>query len=64
MGKKAELVDLIKDNVGKIGSFTLVTQGYAHKYKKKEPFRPSPPSRLDHALCDLVDPLPSFVEDG
>jgi hypothetical protein len=64
VGKKVELVDLIENKDGKIGSFTPVTQGHALKYKKKKPFRPSSPFGLDHALCDLVDPLPSFVEDG
>jgi hypothetical protein len=64
VGKKAELVDLIENKDGKIASFNPVNQGHALKYKKKEPFRPSPPSRLDHALRDLADPLATFVEDG
>ena len=64
MGKKVELVDLIENKDGKIGSFTPVTQGYAPKYKKKKPFRPSPPIGLDHALRGVADPFSLILENG
>lgn len=64
MGKKVELVDLIENKDGKIGSFTPVTQGHALKYKKKKPFRPSSPFGLDHALRGFADPFSLILEDG
>jgi hypothetical protein len=64
VGNKAELVDLIENKDGKIGSFTLVNQAHALKYKKKKPFRPSSPFGLDYALRGFADSFSLILEDG
>jgi hypothetical protein len=64
VGNKMELVDLIENKDGKIGSFTPVNQGHALKYKKKKPFRPSSPFGLDHALRGFADSFSLILEDG